>query len=102
MTFRVLYTQTVRADIAAQVRYLQDQRVSPEIIEGWFARLFDLIDGLYQWPLRYPIAEPETREMGFEVRKIIYGQHLVFYRVSEEQRLVEVLAFRHGARRTQT
>ena len=99
MTYRVLYTESVRADIAAHVRYLQDQQVSPEVIENWFAGLFDLIDSLYQWPLRYPVAEPESRAMGFEVRKIIYGRYLVFYRVDQAQHLVEVLAFRHGARR---
>lgn len=48
MTYRVLvlYTQSVRADIAAQVKYLQDQQVSTETIENWFARLFDQIDGM--------------------------------------------------------
>ncbi|HOB73523.1 MAG TPA: type II toxin-antitoxin system RelE/ParE family toxin [Phycisphaerae bacterium] len=99
MTYRVLYTDNVRADIAAHVRYLQDQQVSSEIIENWFVGLFDLVDSLYLWPLRYPVAEPESRAMGFEVRKAIYGQHLLFYRVDQTQHLVEVLAFRHGARR---
>ena len=32
---------------------------------------------------------------GFEVRKLIFGDYLVFYRIDDRNRVVEVLDFRH-------
>jgi len=98
MTYKVLYTETVRTEIAVQVKYLQEQHVSSATIERWFGGLFDLVDGLYEWPLRFPVSPEQTEDFGFEVRKLNYGDYLIFYRVDEQQRIVEVLHFRHGAR----
>jgi plasmid stabilization system protein ParE len=102
MTYHVLYTADMQADIAAQVEYLQSQGVSADTIEEWFSGLFRLVDSLYEHPRRFSVAEAETAALGLEIRRAGYGQHLIFYRVSEQQKLVEVLSFRHGATRTQT
>lgn len=43
--------------------------------------------------MRNPVVPEQTTEEGFEIRKLVIGNYLVFYRVNDESRLVEVLAF---------
>lgn len=97
MTYRVVYTQTLRHEVLARVRYFQSQDVDPETIQRWFDRLFDAMDELHEWPARYPVAEPETAERGIELRKMPFGEYLIFFRIDEQKKQVEVLSLTHGA-----
>ena len=99
--YRVIYTHRVRNQISDQVAYFKRQNVSIEVIEDWTTRLMEKIESLYDWPLRYPVAEVESTARGVEVRKMSFGNYLVTYRVDETAKTVEVLSFRHGARRSE-
>lgn len=98
MTYRVVYTDGIKADIAEKVTELRDESVSEPTIEKWFSGLFDRIDALYEAPKRHPVAGDLSSDAGFEVRKLTYGQYLVYHRVDDDSRLVAALTLRHGRR----
>ena len=99
MNYRVIYAPSFLASIASQVDYLRDQDVPDSIIESWFDRLFVLIDNLGAWPRIYPVDERMTKELGFEVRKLVYARHVITYHIDETSRGVQLLGMVHGARR---
>jgi len=98
MSYKVFYTDTMIEQIQDQIQHLRKERVSGATIDGWFARLFDAVDSLYEWPLRHPVAEAESASRGFEIRKLNFENYLIHYRVNESTKVVEVLSFRHAAR----
>lgn len=100
MTHRVVITQEVLDALGAQAAYLTAQAAPTDRIDAWLAGLFDLIDSLSEWARRYPFAEALTAVKGYEVRRANHGDYAIFYRVDADRRLVEVIAFRHGARRS--
>jgi hypothetical protein len=99
MTHRVIYAPSFRAAVAAQVDYLRGEQVQGDIIERWFDRLFVLVEGLGELPRRHPVDERMTRELGFEVRKLVYARHVITYHVDDTAHEVQLLAMVHGARR---
>ena len=98
MTFRVVLTETVVQAIDAQLSYFDAQGAPGDRVGGWLDDLLAAIDSLSQWPERYPVAEIESAVAGMELRKLNFGDYLVFYHVRSEKSLVEVLSLRHGAR----
>ena len=44
MTYRVVIPTTVLDAIDAQMAYLREQGAPPDRLDGWFMRLFDLIE----------------------------------------------------------
>ncbi len=98
MTYRVTFAPRFLNDVDRQIEYLLSEHVAITTIERWFGDLYDKLEGLYHWPLRFPISPEQTEDMGYEVRRLNYGDYQVFYRVDEDARLVEVIHFRHGSR----
>lgn len=98
MKYLVQYADSLRADINEIVRHFRLERVSDERIEEWFDGLFDLIDSLEEWPNRFSVSEPESDARGFAVRKVNYGTYLAFYHVDDDNKVVTILTFQHGAR----
>jgi len=82
--------------IDQQVEYLIEQHVSSARVTEWLIKLYELTDSLSQWPRRAPMAEAESAEVGFEIRKLVFGDYLIFYRVDESRACVDVLHFRHA------
>lgn len=102
MTYRVVIPTTVLDAIDAQMAYLREQGAPPDRLDGWFMRLFDLIESLDRLPKRFPIAEAVSTATGEEVRRMNFGEYAVFFRVLDSRRIVELLAFRHGRQRPWT
>ena len=98
MTYKVVYAPDVIAAIEAQVGYLESESVSTEHIHAWLKRLFEFTEGLYTMPKRHPVAVPESAEMKREIRRIVFGNYLLFYHVDGDHGRVNVLRFRHAAR----
>lgn len=98
MTYRIVYSGPFLRDLERHVDYLMEQGVSVETIEGWYSRMFFRLEGLDVWPRLYPVDESYSEMVGYEVRKISYGDYLLFYSVDESARQVSLLAFCHGAR----
>ncbi len=102
MTYRVSYTESFLEHIDAHVDYLLGERVPIDVIDDWHSRLLDRLDRLDEWPKRLPVDDVQTRLTGCETRKLNFGDYLVFYQVDDKQRQVNIVAFRHGARRRRT
>ncbi|MEX0777339.1 MAG: type II toxin-antitoxin system RelE/ParE family toxin [Phycisphaeraceae bacterium] len=99
MTYRVVYTDAFIADVDSHVAYLLGEKVPAATIEQWFDKLFDLVDSLNEWPLRFPVEDLQTQATGQETRKLNVGDYLVFYQIDDDHRQINVVAFMHGARR---
>jgi plasmid stabilization system protein ParE len=99
MNYRVIYAPSFRDDLARQLDFLRAERVPDDIIERWFDRLFERVDQLSQWPNLYPVDERLSRELGFDVRKLIHGNFVITYQVDDEREGIHLLAMVHGARR---
>lgn len=97
MDYKVFYGESVRRDIARIAEYLRVEGIDKVTMENWFDRLFESINSLETLPRRYPIAQPESAQLGIEVRKLVHGKYLIFYTVDEAERSVHLLAIVHGA-----
>ena len=99
MSYRVLYTDQVHEALDAQLSYFTEQDV-PEIrVADWLNELLDVIDSLDESPKRFPVADLESSIVGVELRQVVFGNYLAFYLVNDKQREVQLLSFRHEARR---
>lgn len=100
MRYDVRVTDEVYDAMRRQAHFIATEQRAPRNAEKWLESMWDAIDSLEELPLRYPVAEPESAAAGFEIRKQTVGRHLVFYRVNEKQRIVDVLSLRHASQRT--
>lgn len=85
------------AAITAQARYIAVETEAPRIAQLWLARIWDAVDSLEQWPLRTSKAK-EDDYVGYEVRQLVVGNHLLLFTVEEERRTVWIIGLRHGKR----
>lgn len=98
MNYRVVFTPRARADAVEAFRWLAER--SPEAAARWYAGLERAIRELGKNPLRYPVADDESEELGVVMRQKLYGRrrgvyHLLFSVVGETVYLHHV---RHSAR----
>jgi len=96
MMYRVIYAQEAVDAINAQIAHYARESVPVDTINAWFQNLIDQVAGLYSMPKRFPVAQAVTKVKGYEIRRMNYGVYAVYYRVDDERKIVEVIAFRHG------
>ena len=99
MSYRVVYTEHVIANIDQKVDHLRSQHVSEQAIEGWFEGLFDRIQSLYEMPRLYGLDHAASEKHGYDIHKLTYKSYIVRYRIEHASRTVYVLSFFHGSRR---
>lgn len=85
----------------AETAFLKKQKEDPINADDWFNGLLDAVYSLEQFPNRCPLA-PEGREMGIELRNLLYNKtHRIFFVVVDEGEsedvdgVVQVLRIRH-------
>src|SRR5215210_3553903 len=94
MSLKVLLSPQVKQDIEAA--YLHIRADAPETARRWRIRLLELIRTLSNFPELHEIAT-EARDVGVELRQMLYGNYRILYTVDAVA--VRVHALRHGARR---
>ncbi len=99
MTYRIIYAPSFLNDVDRYLAYLIGEKVAIATIEQWFTKLYDQVDGLRQWPERFPVDPVQTQATGQETRKMNIGDYLVFYQIDEVAHQVNIVAFMHGAKR---
>lgn len=99
MTYRVVYTEQFHDALAAQLRHFEKRGAPEARVANWLSELLDLVDSLSESPHRFAVAEPESAARGVALRRVTFGDYLAFYHVDEARREVQLLGFRHGARR---
>ncbi len=98
MTYRVLVAERFRVQLEAQLSYFEREFVPIARIAKWLNDLLALMDSLEDLPLRFPVAQTESQIEGIQLRRVVFGDYLIFYRVDEDSAEVQVYGFRHGAR----
>ena len=74
------------------------EKDSPQNATAVARMLIDAIDSLEQFPHRYKVHRSAT-DPDLVVRSMPVPPFIVYYRVDESDRVVEVMTVRHGSRR---
>jgi plasmid stabilization system protein ParE len=90
--FRLQYTQRSLDDLAEIIRHIAQD--DAEAASRFGNSLLDHVDLLVRFPRMGSVLGKRP-----SVRKLLHSPILVYYRLDEDKRLIEVLHFRHGARR---
>lgn len=93
MDYKLDWTERARADLREIVEAIAADK--PSAVAGWGEDLFRHVEVLASFPLIGPTVPGVS---GHPTRRIVYGNHLVFYRVHEEPKRIEILTIWHGAR----
>lgn len=91
MDYHLLYTQRALNDLAEVIGYIAED--DAEAASRFGASLLDHVDLLARFPRLGSVIRKRSR-----VRKLLHSPMLVYYRVDEEKRLIEILHLRHAAR----
>ena len=94
--YKIIYAQEALDGINNQVTHYVSESVPVDTINAWFQGLINQVAGLYSMPRRFPVAQSVTKVKGYEMRRMNYGVYAVYYRVDDDQKMVEIVAFRHG------
>jgi plasmid stabilization system protein ParE len=90
--YRVVYSQRALADLSEIVQYIAVD--DGEAASKYGGGLLDHVDLLVRFPRVGSLVSQRRR-----VRKVVHSPILIYYRVYERRRVIEVLHFRHGSRR---
>lgn len=95
MAYLVNLTARAQRDLVDIYEYIH--AADSAAASRWYAGLKEAILSLEEFPYRCP-ETPEKQN----VRHLLYGRkprvHLVFYRISEKKKRVDIVHIRHGAR----
>lgn len=93
MDYRILFTQRALTDLAEIIGYIAE--ADDEAAARFGASLLDHVDLLARYPRMGGIIRKRSR-----VRKLLHSPILVYYQIREARRIIEVLHFRHGSRKS--
>jgi plasmid stabilization system protein ParE len=99
MVYKVNLTAGAEADVYAAFERIRE--VSPLHAERWLTGLFKTVFSLSELPNRCPLI-PEAKEMGLEIRQLLFGKRTGTYRIifdiQEVSEEVRVLRIWHSSR----
>jgi toxin ParE1/3/4 len=94
MRYRILWTDRARARLEEQADFIATD--NPGAARRLLEQVSLRVDGLAEMP-RSGRVYPGTEDC--DLRELVVGAHRVIYRVAEQERVIHVLAVRHGRRR---
>jgi len=89
---RLLYTQRALNDLAEIIGGIADD--DADAASRFGSSLLDHVDLLARFPRMGSIIRKRP-----QVRKLVHSPFLIYYRLDEDKRVIEVLHFRHAARK---
>lgn len=95
MDYRVLYTQRALNDLAHIIGQIAEDHA--EAVSRFGNSLLDHVDLLARFPRIGSVIRKRT-----SVRKLLHSPFLIYYRVRDDERVVEILHVRHSARKPPT
>jgi len=95
-SYRVRLLPEASADLRGIFDYIELD--SPQSATAVARMLIDAVDSLAEFPHRYKVHR-DTHQPRRVVRSMPVPPFILYYRVDDATRLVEVLTIRHGARR---
>ena len=94
--YRIIISPRASADLHGVHKYIETE--SPQNAAGVLDALIRAINSLEQLPHRHRVYQGR-REPSAAVRRMPVPPYLVYYRVDDKNRPVEVVTVRHGRRR---
>ena len=92
MDYRLLYSQRSLNDLSEILGHIAEEDAKAASRFG--ASLLDHVDLLSRFPRLGGVIRKRSR-----VRKLLHSPLLVYYRLDEDKRLIEIVHVRHGARK---
>lgn len=92
MDYRLVYTQRALNDLAEVVGHIAED--DADAASRFGSSLLDHVELLTRFPRKGSNIHKRPR-----VRKLVHSPFLIYYRVDDERRMIEVLHLRHGARK---
>ncbi len=92
MDYRLLYTQRALKDLSEIIGHIAEDDAGAA--QRFGSSLLDHLDLLSRFPHMGSAIRKRSR-----VRKLVHSPILVYYEIHENKHLIEVLHFRHGARK---
>jgi toxin ParE1/3/4 len=89
--YTVIFSKSADKDIVNIVKHIAAE--NPQAAKKLGSNLLDLALSLDSMPYR---GSKVKKRRG--VLKLIHGNYLIYYRVNENKRIVEILSFKHSAR----
>ena len=89
--YTVIFSKSADKDVINIVKHVAAE--NPQAAKKLGSNLLDLALSLDSMPYR---GSKVKKRRG--VLKLIHGNYLIYYRVNENKRTVEILSFKHGAR----
>jgi plasmid stabilization system protein ParE len=90
--YRLLYSQRSLNDLSEILGHIAEEDAKAASRFG--ASLLDHVDLLSRFPRLGGVIRKRSR-----VRKLLHSPLLVYYRLDEDKRLIEIVHVRHGARK---
>lgn len=94
MTYAFILPSNVEARIFEYALFIAED--SPDHAIAWVDDISDRMKRLVKMPEAHPVSEEESEALGYEVRKLVLGYYLAFYRVDDKLRQVQMVDFRHA------
>ena len=91
MDYRLFFTQKALTDLAALIGYIAED--DADAASRFGNALLNHVDLLQRFPRMGSLIGSRAL-----VRKLVHSPIVVYYRVQEDRRAVEILQFRHGSR----
>lgn len=98
MKFTVEVSPIVIAALQRQARVIAADK--PAAAERWLRQIQRSIASLESLPRRHGLAESLSHLLGMEIRKLIVGNYVLYFRVDEVRSLIRIVRFRHGAQKS--
>jgi plasmid stabilization system protein ParE len=95
MAYRFIIPAGVESRLYDYALYIA--RDSPARAVAWVDDVIRQMELMVDMPRAHPVAEEESEMLEFEVRKMVLGSYLAFYRVDDSDACVILVDFRHAA-----
>ena len=92
MDYRVVFTKKALAELAEIANYISVD--SPDTSARFGNALLDHVSLLERFPRMGSVISEKP-----QVRRLVHGPILIFYKIREDRHRVSILRFRHGSRK---
>jgi toxin ParE1/3/4 len=90
--YRLLYTQRALNDLAEIIGHIAED--DPDAASRFGSSLLDHVELLARFPRMGSVVRRRPR-----VRKLLHSPFLIYYRADDDNRVIEIVHVRHGARK---
>jgi len=87
--YRIQFTSRARQDLRDSYNYIKNELKEPAAAERFYLNIEKNIETLTTTPGRYAVID-DDRLIEREYRKLIVGNHIVFYSIDEENKTVMI------------